>query len=118
MRLTRSLPDYNWDTWPIYVESLPMGNSGGRCPYQPRHDVGPVRRVSSVTIGPVRPSPLSQHHPGHCSAISDVVGARGDTTPPRPLLWPLGPPVSCTLESAYGRQSNGKLLRCHPRSRS
>jgi hypothetical protein len=84
----------------------------------PRHDVGPVRHVSSVTIGPVRPSPPSRSHPGHCSAIPDAVGARGDKTPPRPLLCPVRPPVSCTLESAHGRRPNGRLLHRHPRSRS
>jgi hypothetical protein len=34
MMLTRSPLDYNWATWPIYVASLPTGNSGGRCPHQ------------------------------------------------------------------------------------
>jgi hypothetical protein len=34
MRLTRSPPHYNWATWPIYVASLPTGNTGGRCPHQ------------------------------------------------------------------------------------
>jgi hypothetical protein len=70
------------------------------CP-GPRRDVGPVRRVSSVTICPARPSPPSRRHPGHCSAIPDAVGARGDKTPPRPRLCPLRPPVSCTLESVW-----------------
>jgi hypothetical protein len=40
-------------------------------------DIRPVRRISSVTIGPVRPSPLPRRHPGHCSAISNVVGVWG-----------------------------------------
>ena len=87
------------------------------CP-GPRHDVGPVRRVTSVTVGPARPSPPSRRHPGHCSAIPDAVGVRGDKTPPRPRLCPLRPPVSHTLESAYGRRPHGKLLRRHPRNRS
>jgi hypothetical protein len=68
-----------------------------------RRDVGLVRRVSSVTIGPMRPSPPPRRHPGHYSAIPDAVGVRGDKTPPRLLLCTLQPPVSCTLESAYGR---------------
>jgi hypothetical protein len=118
MRLTRSPPDYKWATWPIYVASLPMGNNGGRCPHQPCRDVRPVRHVSSITISPVRPSPPSQHHPGYYNAVSDVVEARGNRTPPCPLLCPLQPPISCTLESAYGQRLNGKLLRRHPRSRS
>jgi hypothetical protein len=39
-----------------------------------RHDVGPAGPVTSVAIGPVRPSPPSQHHPGHCITISYTVG--------------------------------------------
>jgi hypothetical protein len=81
-------------------------------------DVGPVRRVSSITIGPVRPSPPPRRHPGRCSAIPNVVGVRGDKTPPRLLLCALQPPVSCTLESEYGRQLNKKFPHHHPRSRS
>jgi hypothetical protein len=84
----------------------------------PRRDVGPVRRVSSVAISPVRPSSLSRRNPKHCSAIPDAVGVRGDKTPPHPRLCPLRRPVSCTLESAYGRRPNRKILCRHPRSRS
>jgi hypothetical protein len=43
----------------------------------PRHDVGPVKRVSSVAIGPVQPPPPSRRHLGHCSAIPDAVGVWG-----------------------------------------
>jgi hypothetical protein len=68
---------------------------------RPRRDVGPVRWVSSIAIGHVRPSPPSQCHPGHCSAIPDAVGARGDKTPPRPLVCPVRLPISYTLESAH-----------------
>jgi hypothetical protein len=39
-----------------------------------RRDVGPAGPVTSVAIGPVRPSPLSQHHLGHCITISYTVG--------------------------------------------
>jgi hypothetical protein len=84
----------------------------------PCRDVRPVGRVSSVTIGPVRPSPPSRRHPWHCSAIPDTVGLLGDKTPPRRLLCALRPPVSGTLESAYGRRLNGRFQRHHPRSRS
>jgi hypothetical protein len=43
MRLTRSPPDYNWATWPIYVASLPTGNNGGRCPHHsPLLNMGPA----------------------------------------------------------------------------
>jgi hypothetical protein len=84
-----------------------------------RHrDVGPVRRVSSVTIGPVRPSPLPRRHPGHYSTIPDVVRVRDNKTPPRLLLCTLRPPVSRTLESAYTQRPNGKSPHSHPRSRS
>jgi hypothetical protein len=81
-----------------------------------RRDVGPVRRVSFVTIGPVQPSPPPQCHLEHCSAIPDIVGIRGDKTPPRRLLCALRPPVSCTLESAYGQRLNGRVQHHHPRS--
>jgi hypothetical protein len=84
----------------------------------PHRDVGLVRWVSSIAISPVQPSPPSQCHPGHCSAIPNAVGVRGDRTPSRPLLCPVRPPVSCTLESAHGRRLNERLLRRHPRSRS
>jgi hypothetical protein len=92
---------------------------GDRCLFRarprPHRDVGPV---SSVAIGLVRPSPPSRRHLEHCSAIPDAVGARSDKTPPRPLLYPVRPPVSCTLELVHGRRPNGRLLRRHPRSRS
>jgi hypothetical protein len=43
MRLTRLPSDYNWATWPIYVASLPTGNSGGRCPHHsPLLNMGPA----------------------------------------------------------------------------
>jgi hypothetical protein len=83
-----------------------------------RRDVGLVRRVSSVTISPVRPSPLPRRHPGHCSTIPDDVGVRDDKTLPRPLLCTLRPPVSRTLESAYERRPSGKSPHSHPRSYS
>jgi hypothetical protein len=40
-----------------------------------------VGAITSIAIGPVRPSPPSQRHPGHCINIPDVVGACGDRTP-------------------------------------
>jgi hypothetical protein len=83
-----------------------------------RRDIGPAGPVTSVAIGPVRPSPPSQHHLGHCITISYTVGGRGDKTPPRRLLCALRPPVSRTLEPMYGRRPNGRLLHHHPRSRS
>jgi hypothetical protein len=83
-----------------------------------RRDVGPVRRVSSVTISPLRPSLLPRHHPRHYNAIPDAMGIQDDKTPPRLLLCALRPPVSRTLESAYGRRPNGKSPHGHPSSRS
>jgi hypothetical protein len=110
----------------LHVAPLERGRRNPRKGYgrQPltragRHrDAGPVERVSSVTSGPVRPSPPLCHHPGHCSTIPDVVEARDDETPPHPLLCILRPSVSRALESAYGRRPNGKLPRYYPRSRS
>jgi hypothetical protein len=48
----------------------------GRC-----RDVEPVRRVSSVTIGPVRPSPPPRRHPG--------------TAAPSPTMWEYGATRRC-----------------------
>jgi hypothetical protein len=64
-----------------------------------RCDVRLAGPVTSVAIGPVRPPPPSQHHPGHCITIPYTVGIRGDKTPPRRLLCARRPPVSRTLES-------------------
>jgi hypothetical protein len=83
-----------------------------------RRDVRPAGPVTSVAVGPVRPSPSSRHHPGHCIAIPDAVEARGDGTSPRPLLCLVQPTVSGTLESACGRPSNEQPLHRHSRSRS
>jgi hypothetical protein len=81
-----------------------------------RRDVRLAGPVTSVAVGPVRPSPPSRHHPGHCISIPDVVEARGDGTSPCPLLCLVRPPVSGTLESACGRPSNERPLHRHPRS--
>jgi hypothetical protein len=91
---------------------LPRARSGWR------RDAGSVECVSSVTSGPVRPSPPLCHHPRHCSVIPGTVEARDDETPPRPLLCILRPSVSRALELAFGRRPNKKLPRCYPRSRS
>jgi hypothetical protein len=76
---------------------LPRANAGQH------RDIRPMEHVSPVTFGPVRSSPPLCNHPGHCSAIPDVVGTRDDKTPPRP---------------AYRRRPNGKSPHSHPRSRS
>jgi hypothetical protein len=81
-----------------------------------RRDVGPVRHVSSVTIGPVRPPPLPRRHPGHCNTIPDAVGVRHDKTPPHLLLCTLQPPFNRTLKLAYGRRPNGKSPHSYPQS--
>jgi hypothetical protein len=38
-----------------------------------RRDVRPVGAVTSVALGPVRPSPSSRFHPGHCITIPDTM---------------------------------------------
>jgi hypothetical protein len=80
-------------------------------------DVEPLRRVFSVTIGPVRPSLMLRRHPEHCSTIPGAVGTKDDKTSPRPPLCDLRPSVSPTLELTYARRPNEKLSRCNPRSR-
>jgi hypothetical protein len=79
-----------------------------------RRDVGSARPVTSIAIGHVRPSPPSQHHPGHCITISYTVGGWGDKMLPRRLLCALRPPVSRTLEPMYGRRPNERPLHRHP----
>jgi hypothetical protein len=79
-------------------------------------DVRPVGAVTSVAVGPVRPSPPLQRHPGHCITIPDAVEACDDRTLPRQPLCLLRPHVNGTLESSRGRTSNGQPLRRHPRS--
>jgi hypothetical protein len=74
-----------------------------------RRDVRPAGPVTSIVVGPVRPSPSSHHHPRHCITIPYVVGVRSNKTPPRQLLCALRPPVSRTLESAYGRRLHRRL---------
>jgi hypothetical protein len=83
-----------------------------------RRDAGPAEAVTSITIGPVRPSPPSRRHPGHCIAIPDAVEACGNRTPPRQPLCLVWPRVNGTLESSHGRLPNRKPLHRHPRSRS
>jgi hypothetical protein len=94
------------------VRRLPRARSGRR------RDVGPVECVTSVTSGPVRPSPPLCHHPRHYSAIPGTVEARDDETQPRPLLCILWSSVSRALELAYKWRPNVKLPRCYPRSGS
>jgi hypothetical protein len=70
----------------------------------PRRDIRPVERVSSVISGPVRISPPLCYHSRHYSTIPGATGAQDDKTSSHPLLCILRPPVSCTLELAYGRR--------------
>jgi hypothetical protein len=71
-------------------------------------DVRPAGCVTSVTIGPLRPSPPSQHHPEHCSAIPNAVGGTGrkDTATPdvvRPTASRQLPPrVSVRMTTKWG----------------
>jgi hypothetical protein len=81
-----------------------------------RRDVMTVGAVTSIAIGPVRPSPPSRRHPGHCITIPDAVEACGDRTPPRLPLCLVRPHVNDALESSRGRPLNGQPLRRHPRS--
>jgi hypothetical protein len=83
-----------------------------------RRDVRPVGAVTSVTIGPVRPSPPSRRHPGNCTTIPGAVEACSDRTPPRRPLCLVRPHVKGTLESSHGQPSNRRPLCRHPRSRS
>jgi hypothetical protein len=74
-----------------------------------RRDVRPVGAVTSVAIGPVRPSRPLHHRTRRC-------GTCGDRTPPRQPLCLLRPPVNGTLEPACGRRRDEHPLRRHPRS--
>jgi hypothetical protein len=84
----------------LHIEPLERGwrNPRKRHERQPctragrRRDVAPVERVSSITFGPVRPSPPLCHHLGHCCTILGAVGARDDETLPRSLLCIYGIP--------------------------
>jgi hypothetical protein len=58
-------------------------------PVQGQHrDVRPAGPVTSVAIGPVRPSPPSPRHTDHCITFPDAVEACDDGTPPHQLLCP------------------------------
>jgi hypothetical protein len=66
---------------------------------RPRRDVGPV---SSVAIGPMRPSPPSRRHPGHCSTIPDAVGARATRRRHACCCTPYGPPSAAPSSQRTG----------------
>jgi hypothetical protein len=76
-----------------------------------RRDVRPVGAVTSVAIGPVRPSWPLNHHTRRC-------GTCGDKTPPRQPVYLVRPPVNGTHEPARGRRPDERPLHHHPRSRS
>jgi hypothetical protein len=119
MTLCRPLP------YRLHVAPLERGRWNPRKGYirlpraraRRRRDIRPMERVSSVTFGPVRPSPPLCHHPRHCSVIPGTVGAQDNETPPHPSLCILQPSVSPTLELTYVRRPNKKLLHHHLRSR-
>jgi hypothetical protein len=76
-----------------------------------RHrDVRSVGAVTTIAIGPARPSPPSGCHPGHCITILNAVEACGDRAPPRRSLCPVRPHVNGTLEvltrTALGRATS------------
>jgi hypothetical protein len=79
-----------------------------------RRDVELVRRVSSITVSPVRPSPLPRHHPGHCSTIPGAVGVQDDKMSPRPPLCDRRPSISPTLEMTHARRPEERLPHCLP----
>jgi hypothetical protein len=109
----------------LHVATFERGRRNSRkgyghlpCPCTGRHhDVGPVWRVSSITAGPVRPSPPLCRHLEYCNDIPVVVGALDDKTSPSPPLCALRSSVSYTLEPGYGRDSSGRRPHSHPRSR-
>jgi hypothetical protein len=92
---------------------------GRRNPRRGTDAYSALARGHALTSGasPSSPSALCGH-PSHCSAIPDAVETRGDRTSPRPLLCPVRPLVSSTLELACGRPPNEHPLHRHPRSRS
>jgi hypothetical protein len=109
----------------LHVAPLERGRGNARKGYDHlprarpgwRRNIRPAERVSSVTFGPVWPSPPLCHLPGHCNAIPSTVGARDDETLSHRPLCILQPSVIPTLELMYGRRPNKKLLHHHPRSR-
>jgi hypothetical protein len=86
VRLTRRALERGWRN--------PRRGDGRLCHACPglRRDVRPAGPVTSIAVDPMRPSPLSQHHPGHWIAIPYAVGVRHDKTLPRQLLCALCPP--------------------------
>jgi hypothetical protein len=84
----------------------------------PHRDDRPAGTVFPVTVSPVRPSPLLQHHAGYCDDIPNAVEAHEDRTSPRPPLYLVRTPINATLESAHGRRLGSQPLHHHPRSRS
>jgi hypothetical protein len=83
-----------------------------------RRDVGPAGPVTSVAIGPVRPSPPSptpsralHHYPQHCWGTG-----RQDAATPA-VVRPVAPRQPHP-RAYYGRRPNRRPLQRHPRSRS
>jgi hypothetical protein len=70
------------------------------------HDVRPAKRVSSVTSGPVRPSPSLCRHPGRCNVVPSTVETQiNETSSHRPLCG-LRSSISRALHPSYGWQTN------------
>jgi hypothetical protein len=114
---------YGQRTAPSKKDGRALEGGGGRLLHARTglcRDVRLVGAVTSVAIGPVRPSPPPRRHPGHCIPVPDAVEAYGDRTPPlQPLclvrptstapssLHVDGPRTdnlyAATLEAAHGR---------------
>jgi hypothetical protein len=92
VRTGRRTLERGWRS-PRKGDGRPFHARPGQC-----RDVGPVRRVSSITT--TTPSRALRRHPRHCGGS----GRQDAATPTavRPTA-----PVSCTLESAYGRRLTG-----------
>jgi hypothetical protein len=71
-----------------------------------RRDARMMEHISSVTSGPVRPSPPRCCHPGYCRAVANVVGTQADGTSPHLLLCKFRSHVNQTLELVYGWRSD------------
>jgi hypothetical protein len=92
------------------------GHQPGDSPRQ-RRDARMIDYVSSVTSGPTRPSPSPRHHPGHCKAIPNTVGAQADGTPPRQPLCNSGSPRQPDPRAGVRTTTKRELQRDHPRNR-
>jgi hypothetical protein len=82
-----------------------------------RHDMRMMERISSVTFGPMRPSPSLCHHPRHCRAILNTVRTQADGTSPRRPLCNSGSPRQANPRAGVRTTTKQGLQHNHPRSR-